>query len=301
LGAHLERRGALLVFASAAVWSFGGAIARFLQVSDSWVTVFWRSLFAASFLLGFMLYRDGPGKTRSLFAAMGLPGVGVALCFATASTAFVVALSYTTVANVLLMQAGVPLIAALLGYVLFHEQVSRATWAAIATVIAGVAIMVSASLGGAVSPIGDGLALLVAVVFACATVITRRHADVAMMPAVCLGTMIAAVVSGSMVKNFTVSASDLGLLFLFGAANLGLGMALFVSGARLLPAALAALIGTAEPVLGPIWVWLIHGELPGARTLLGGSVVFLALLAHLGWQFRQPNQASDSVLPPGAA
>lgn len=297
-----DRRGALLVFGSATAWSFGGAIARFLQVSDSWVTVFWRSLFAGSFLLGFMLFKYGRSNTANLFRVMGMPGMGVAICFATASTAFVVALSYTTVANVLLMQAGVPLIAALLGYVLFCERVSKATWSAIACVIGGVGIMVSESLGGAVSPIGDGLALLIAVVFACATVITRRHADVGMMPAVCLGTLIAAAVSASMVKHFEVTAADLGLLFLFGAANLGLGMALFVTGARLLPSALAALIGTAEPVLGPVWVWLIHGEVPGGRTLLGGSIVFLALFAHLGWQFqlqkRNPNK--DPLVPPGA-
>mgnify|MGYP002776329419 CR=1 FL=1 len=284
---HTDRRGALLVLGSAAVWSFGGAIARFLQVSDNWVTVFWRSVFAFGFLLAFMLYKHGALGTRQLFAAMGLAGLGVALCFATASTCFVVALSYTTVANVLLMQAGVPLIAALLGFLLFRERVSVATWIAIACVIAGVAIMVSSSLGGAVSPVGDGLALLIAVVFACATVITRRHAHVAMMPAVCLGTLIAALVSGSMVNSFGVSTADLGLLFLFGAANLGLGMALFVSGARLLPSALAALLGTAEPVLGPIWVWLIHGEVPGMRTLIGGAIVFAALLTHLGWQFHQ--------------
>lgn len=284
-----ERRGALLVFGSASAWSFGGTIARFLQVNDTWLTVFWRSVFACAFLLGFMLYKNGPASTRQMFKAMGLPGLGVAICFATASTSFVVALTYTTVANVLLMQAGVPLIAALLGFLLFRERVTLATWIAIACVIAGVAIMVSSSLGGAVSPVGDGLALLIAVVFACATVITRRHSEVAMMPAVCLGTLIAAVVSGSMAKSFGVSAADLGLLFLFGAANLGLGMALFVSGARLLPSALAALIGTVEPVLGPIWVWLIHGEVPGARTLIGGSIVFAALLTHLGWQFHQQN------------
>lgn len=287
---HVNQRGALLVFGSAAAWSFGGAIARFIQVSDSWVTVFWRSVFASAFLLGFMLVRNGTSGTRRLFVAMGIPGIGVALCFATASTSFVLALSYTTVANVLLMQAGVPLIAALLGFVLFREVVSLATWAAIACVIAGVAIMVSASLGGTVSPLGDGLALLIAVVFACATVITRRHAHVEMMPAVCLGTLIAACVSGYMARSFQVSASDLALLFLFGAANLGLGMAFFVTGARLIPSALAALIGTAEPVLGPVWVWLVHGEVPGTRTLLGGGIVFLALLAHLGWQFQQQNR-----------
>ena len=304
---QLDTRGALLVFGSAVAWSFGGAIARFLEVTDSWVSVFWRSTFACAFLLGFMLWREGPGGTRKLFSAMGIPGLGVALCFATASTCFVLALSYTTVANVLLMQAGVPLIAALLAFVLFGEAVSLATWGAIACVIAGVGIMVSGSMSGSVSPVGDGLALLIAVVFAGATVITRRHAHVVMMPAVCLGTLIAALVSGSMVHSFSVSTKDLGLLFLFGAANLGLGMALFVTGARLIPSALAALIGIVEPVLGPIWVWLVHGEVPGTRTLLGGTIVFLALTAHLAWQFRTQNrpapatdQAPDT-LPPGAA
>jgi drug/metabolite transporter (DMT)-like permease len=74
-------------------------------------------------------------------------------------------------------------------------------------------------------------------------------------------------------------------------------MALFVRGVRLVPAALAALIGVAEPVLGPLWVWLVHGEVPNARTLLGGAVVFLALLAHLGWQFRQQRQSPAMPMP----
>ena len=291
---HNHSRGALLVFGSATVWSFGGAIARYLSVTDSWVTVFWRSVFAAAFLLCFMLWRDGLRATVASFRQMGLPGLGVALCFATASTAFVVALAYTTVANVLLMQAGVPLLAALMTYLLFGERIAGATWAAIAAVIAGVGIMVSGSLGGQVSPIGDGLALLVAVVFASATVITRRHAQVRMMPAVCTGTLIAAAVASTMASHFAIGALDT-LLFVFGALNLGLGLAMFVTGVRLLPSALAALIGVAEPVLGPVWVWLFHGELPGVRTLVGGAVVFLALLAHLGWQFRLQSQAPDAA------
>ncbi|MEY4884474.1 MAG: hypothetical protein RIS34_2328 [Pseudomonadota bacterium] len=282
-----ERRGALLVFGSAAVWSFGGAIARFLSVTDSWVIVFWRSLFAATFLLGFMLWRHGVRGTKELFGAMGMPGLGVALCFAVASVAFVVALAHTTVANVLLIQAGTPLFAALMSFALFRERVSGGTWLAITAVIVGVVIMVSGSIGGHISPIGDALSLLVAITFAGATVITRRHANVRMLPAVCLGTVIAAVVAATLASGFQVTAVNAGLLFLFGALNLGLGMVFFVTGVRLLPSVLAALISTAEPVLGPIWVWLVHGEVPGARTLIGGSVVFLALLAHLGWQLQQ--------------
>ena len=67
-----------------------------------------------------------------------------------------------------------------------------------------------------------------------------------------------------------------------------MGLALFVTGVRLLPSAIAALIGIAEPVLGPVWVWLIHHEVPSQSTMLGGAIVFLALLAHIVWQLRQP-------------
>jgi len=286
-GARDERLGMLLVFLSALCWSFGGAIARFLEVTDSWTIVFWRSAWAAAFLLGYMIWRDGARGTVQLFREMGIPGLAVALCFATASTSFVVALAYTTVANILLMQAGVPLIAALLAWLAFRERVSGPTWAAIAAVILGVGIMVSDSLRGSVSPVGDGLALLIAVVFACATVITRRYSHVRMTPATCLGTAIACTFAATQASGFATSGADAALLFAFGAINLGLGLAFFATGARLIPAAYAALIGTSEPLLGPIWVWLVHGEVPSARTVLGGIVVFAALLAHIGLEFRR--------------
>jgi drug/metabolite transporter (DMT)-like permease len=295
-----ERIGYLLVFLSALTWSFGGTIARFIEVGDSWTVVFWRSLWAAAFLLCFMVWRDGWRGTLKMFRDMGLAGLAVAFCFATASTCFVVALAYTTVANILLMQAGVPLLAALFAWVLFRERVAVATWVAIAAVIAGVAIMVSESLGGAVSPIGDGLALLIAVMFSIATVITRRFAHVRMTPATCLGTMLAAALAASQALELGVFGRDMAFLFAFGVVNLGLGLAFFATGARLVPAAVAALLGTFEPILGPIWVWLIHSEVPSARTIVGGSVVVTALLIHIGRELKRqarPERAGVTGVP----
>jgi drug/metabolite transporter (DMT)-like permease len=287
VSARDERIGFVLVAMSAILWSFGGAIARFIDTPDSWTVVFWRSSWAAAFLIAFMVWRDGPRGTLKLITGMGLPGLAVAICFATASSAFIVALGYTTVANILLMQAGVPLIAALIGWLVFRQNVALSTWAAIAAVICGVAIMVSESFNGQVSPIGDGLSLLIAFMFATATVITRRFAHVRMTPATCLGAIIAAAFAASQTSAFKVSMHDMGFLFVFGVLNLGLGLACFAAGARRVPAALAALLGTLEPVLAPIWVWLIHGEIPSARTITGGTVVFLALLVHLGLEFRR--------------
>ncbi|TPJ41526.1 DMT family transporter [Mesorhizobium sp. B2-5-13] len=295
-----ERVGMLLVFLSALMWSFGGTIARFISAGDSWTVIFWRSVWAAAFLLCFMVWRDGWRGMVKSFRDMGLPGIAVGFCFAIASTSFVVALAYTTVANILLMQAGVPLLAALFAWALFRERVTVATWMAIAAVIAGVAIMVSESLDGAVSPIGDGLALLIAFMFSIATVITRRFSSVRMTPATCLGTILAAGLAASQASTFMMSAGDMCFLFVFGVVNLGLGLAFFATGARLIPAAIAALLGTFEPILGPIWVWLIHSEVPSGRTIVGGAVVVTALLVHIGLEFKRqarPQRAGVTGVP----
>lgn len=271
-------------------------IARSVQVSDSWTIVFWRSVFAALSVLAFLLARSGLAGTLRAFPRMGLAGVAVALCFATATTAFVIALGHTTVANVLLMGAGVPLLAALMSWLLFKEAVAPSTWLAIGGVILGVAIMVSDSLGGAVSPIGDGLALLVALVFSTAAVITRRKADISMAPAVCAGTALAALVAATQATGLAVGWTDFAWLVAFGSLNLGLGLALFVTGARLMPAAAATLIGMLEPALGPVWVWLAYGETPAPRTLAGGGVILAALALHVALEWRR--QARDTGQQP---
>ena len=285
-----QAHGVALVAGAAIVWSFGGVIARFLQVTDSWTIILWRSAFAAVFLLVYMLFRDGFKGTAKLLVGIGPPGIGVAACFAVASTSFVVALAHTTVANILLVQAGAPLIAAVLTWALFGERVPLNTWVAIAAVISGIAIMVSGSVSSRLSIVGDGLALAISFAVAIATVITRRHAHVRMTPAVFLAMVVACCASALISPPRMVAPADVALLFAFGALNLGLGLSLFVTGARLIPAALGALVGSIEPVLGPLWVWIVHDEIPGARTLLGGTLVIAALLAHLTYQWSAQQQ-----------
>jgi drug/metabolite transporter (DMT)-like permease len=276
----IDQRGVLLVAGAALAWSFGGMIDRFIEAPDTWTVVFWRSIWAAAFLSVFLIVRDGRDAPKA-FKAMGWPGITVALCFMIASISFVLAISYTTVANVILIEAAVPLVAALISRIFLGEMISGITWAAIAAVIAGVAIMVSDGSAGSSSLIGNLLALLITFVFALATVVTRRHSGVRMTPAVIVATILAALVAATQATQFAVSAKDMALLFAFGALNLGLGMALFVTGARLIPAATAALLSTMETVLGPIWVWLVHNEEVSVSTVIGGTIVLVALLSYI--------------------
>ena len=73
---------------------------------------------------------------------------------------------------------------------------------------------------------------------------------------------------------------DLALLAFFGVGQFGAGFLLFTAGARLIPAAESSLIGMLETVLGPLWVWLVLSERPGAASLAGGALILAALLAN---------------------
>jgi drug/metabolite transporter (DMT)-like permease len=100
-----------------------------------------------------------------------------------------------------------------------------------------------------------------------------------------------------MAPTIGVTAGELGILVVFGALNLGLGMALFVTGARMIPSAFAALLGTAETVLGPIWVAVVHHEIPGTETIIGGAIVLLALLGYLYSALRKQQAVAQTAMP----
>jgi drug/metabolite transporter (DMT)-like permease len=202
------------------------------------------------------------------------------ICFATASTSFVVAVQYTTIANVLLLQSLAPFLAGIMGLIFMREHVERRTWIAMAFAIAGVAIMVSNTLGTA-SFTGTLFAMLIALGFGGATVVLRYNRHVRMTPAACLATVIAmlfAIVMGA--APGSASLQDVGLLALLGSGQLALGMILYTTGARLIPAAESALLANIEVVLGVVWVWIVFSENPGVRTLIGGSVILASLIGH---------------------
>ncbi|MDZ4734866.1 MAG: DMT family transporter [Rhodospirillaceae bacterium] len=278
LPAENRRLGLILVVLAALAWSSGGLLLRSVD-TDPWTTIFWRSLFAAVTLVLFIAIRDGRSAPR-LFMAMGWSGILLGVCFATASISFVVAVLYTSVANVLLLQSLAPFIAGIMGLIFMRERVELRTWIAMAFAIGGVAIMVSNSFG-TTSFIGTLFSMLIALGFAGATVVLRYNRSVRMTPAACLATLLAgtfALIMGA--DPASASMPEIGYLALLGVCQLALGMILYTTGARLIPAAESALLANIEVVLGGFWVWLVFAEDPGVRTLLGGGIILASLIGH---------------------
>jgi drug/metabolite transporter (DMT)-like permease len=278
-----RQRGFVLVAGAATVWSTGGLIVRHLS-TDSWTTIFWRGNFCALFLLGYVAITERR-RFAARFRAMGVPGLMLALCFAVGSTSFVTALQHTTVANTLIIQSTSPFIAALFGLALLKERVRPRAWVAMACALGGVALMVLGSQGRGTLH-GDLIAMVVPVVFALAVVIVRRHPEIRMVPAVTLAAILQACIAVVFGASLEVGGHDLALLALFGSGQLGLGLVLFVTGGRLIPAAETALLCILENILGPLWVWIFLGENPGVPAVIGGVVVLAALAVHSALDLR---------------
>jgi len=282
------RRGALLVACAAVCWSSGGLIVRLVGTSP-WTTSLWRSVFASLFLAALLSVVRG----RNIVAQWregGRPVVLVAACMAAASTCFIFSLAYTSVANTLILMSTGPYVAGLLGWIWLGERVALRTWVTMSVALAGTVVMVSNSYAHGTG-FGDLLAILMAVSFAVATVLVRRHPDVQMTSAAALSTALTGLIALPLADPFAISARDFGLLAFFGVGEFGAGFLLFMTGARLLPAAETALIGMLETVLGPLWVWLILSERPSSASLAGGVLILAALVANTVIDLVSPGRA----------
>jgi drug/metabolite transporter (DMT)-like permease len=273
----LRRRGTVMVAGAAFCWSIGGVLQRLIS-TDVWTTIFWRSLFAALFLIAYVLWRER-GRGLTPFREAGWAGLAVGVCFGLASTMYVLSISLTYVANTLIVLSTSPFMAAVLGWIVLGERVRGRTWAAIAAAVAGIAFMVfhSAAAGNLA---GDLLAFGPPLAVAIATVLIRRGRTVRMIPSAAIAAVVAMILTVPFASPAEIIAPDLPLLLLYGIWQLGVGMILFLNGARLIPAAEASLIALLEVILAPLWVWLFLQEVPSEAALMGGSLVLAALVAH---------------------
>ncbi len=269
-----RRRGQIYVALAAVAWSSAGVLQRQLTL-DTPTQVFGRAAFAALALLAYVAVVER-GRVVQAFRSVGLAGIAVALCVATASAGFITALNHTSVARLLFILAVSPVLAALIAWLALGEPVTRRTILAMALALAGVALMLGSPGEG--SLVGDGLALLVALAFARMIVITRWRHDVSMAPATCLSQVLLVAAFAAFASPADINADDTGWLAALGIGQIGLGFVLLSIGARLIPAVQVGLITLLEVVLGPLWVWLALDERPSTLTLVGGAVVIVAIV-----------------------
>lgn len=284
------RDGRLTILAGAVLWSSAGVIQRTLD-TDAATQIGGRAAFATLPLLLLTVWFERRGTIRA-FTGMGLPGLGIAAFSAVSSGTFLLALNHASVASVLFMQAVGPFLAAGLGWLFLRERVERRTLAAMLVALVGVALMVGGPGSG--SALGHALTFAMTFSFAAVVVLTRHRREVSMLPAACVSQVLVAAVAAPFSHPGSLDGQDLLLTGAMGGGQIGLGLALLMVGARLIPPAEVAVISLLEVVLGPLWVWLAYDEQPAVATLVGGIVVMGAVAIQSVGDLRQGARGSPA-------
>ncbi len=282
--------GVTLVLAAGVFWSFAGLAVRMIEIANEWQILFFRSLSLVAFLsLYFLLIRRT--ATIQVFRECGwigfLAGLGLGIAFC----AWIHALTHTTVANALFLLSTSPFFAAVLGWWILGERVSASLLWFIGLAIFGVAVMVieGYQLG---TLVGTIMGMLAAFGFGLFAVLLRKGRSNDLVPAVFWAGICALMISATVIMltsmTFEISKWDFMFCALMGVFQVGVGLIIFTRGARYLPAAEITLLSLTEIVLGPVWVWLVIGELPGLLTFVGGAIVLLSIAGQAFATLRTP-------------
>jgi drug/metabolite transporter (DMT)-like permease len=283
-------RAVFVMVAVTLMWSIAGVVTRQLEHARSFEITFWRSFFTVASLMVILTFLQGRevfARIRNGNAALWISGV----CWSVMFTAFMVALTLTSVANVLVTMSVGPFLTALLARIFIGHRIPPRTWLAIIVAGGGIGYMYAAQVSG-----GEIAGTLVALCVPLAgainwTVVQRSHArgqDIDLVPAVLVGAVISTLTTLPLAMPLQASAHDIGLLALLGLVQLAIPCALSVVCARVLKAPEIALLALLEVVFGILLAWVGADEVPSQTVLAGGALVIGALVTNelVGWRLR---------------
>lgn len=281
---------ALMVLVTA-MWSIAGVVTRHLEAARSFEVTFWRSLFTLISLIVILPLWQGRGVWRLIpwrNPYFWLSGI----CWSVMFTAFMVALTLTAVANVLITMAVGPLITALFTRVALRHPLPWRTWGAIVVAGGGIAWMYGSQLSVGAPHFVTGTLVALCVPLAAAvqwTLVQKSHAqglNLDLVPSVMVGAALSTAITLPLALPLQASGHDVALLAGLGLFQLAIPCALSVVCARVLKAPEVSLLALLEIVFGILLAWLGADEAPQASVLLGGALVLGALVLNecLGWR-----------------
>ena len=268
--------GPLLVAMGGLFLSSGGTIFRSFEMADPWAIYFWRSVFFTPAVLLFV-YLTNQSQFTQKFKSLGWVGIICAALYATGSGAYMFALKYTTVANVVFIISIQTFFLAVMGYFFLKEKINFSTMLAIILAATGLYVMIGTKISGG-SALGNAFAFVIPVAFTLVVIIIRKFNHIDMVPAVAVSGIFALVVGFIFSGSIAITVHDLILVFFFGALQYAPGFICLTLGSRKTPAAKIGIFTFTEALAGPIWAWMFINEIPPLGVFIGGGIIFLAIL-----------------------
>ncbi len=244
--------------------------------SDPMIIAFWRGAIAGSLIFLALVISNGISVFKPVLKS-GFPGALYIILIGSTTPAFVFAVTYTSVANVVFIFASIPIFAMFFSYVFLEEVIQFSTVLTAIVVFFGLAIIAYGSGSSEVSSWkGDLLAVYVSAAYAAALTALRKLKEISMVPAIPIAYLGTALILSLFHFPFEEFDGN-GLFFLGHGLFIGIATWLLTLGPRYISSPEVSLLILLESVLAPLLVWLIVGEFPGEWALVGGAIVIVAL------------------------
>ena len=256
--------------------SWGGFIIRSFEEASIWQILFLRSFFFLLALIAF-LFVTYKKNTFNIIKESGLPGLLGGFVLSFSFVAFVVAMSNTTVANVVFIISTQTMFLAIFGYFYLKEKVSLIGLISILLAMSGIIIMVGDSISGG-SLFGNIVALAIPINFAILVMIIRKNTKVDMVPAIFYSGIFSLIYGFFLAESFEFTKHDLWMGFLLGVPQLAVSFICITIGSRTIESATVGLLMLMETLCAPLWVWLFLNEIPPISVFIGGAVIISAII-----------------------
>jgi drug/metabolite transporter (DMT)-like permease len=215
----------------------------------------------------------------------GRAGLVVAALYGLGSITFITAVFNTSTANLVFILAFNPMFSALLSWLFLGERPRPATFVAMAAMIVGVAIIVGDSMGSG-HLFGNVLALSSALCIAGAITISRASGKDMGFTSL-IGVVLPFLVAAFMVGKTGYQVAEPWWIVFNGAVIMPISFFCLAAGPRYISGAEVSMFYLLETVLAPVWVWMIFSEVPSRNSLIGGTILIVALIAHSLWQLHE--------------
>jgi drug/metabolite transporter (DMT)-like permease len=283
----------LLALGAGAVWSLGGITAKVADGADPFQYLVWRSVAVIVVVEALSFLQRKPAPTLTAYRSGRTMIIANVMLFI-ASLGFVYAVKTTSPANAAFLGSTVPIFGALLAWVILRERLNWVTIVAIVVAFIGLLVTVVGDLGSG-TMVGNLAALSSAVGFAGYTVCVRSDRDRDWSPVLPGYAVMMIVVCGTVTlakgNPLVPPTGDLLLALLHGGVIIVLGTYMFNHASKQVPAAVMTLFAQTEMVLVPVWSITLLGERPKTMVLLGGCIIFVAILGKAIYDARTANQA----------
>ena len=256
--------------------SWGGFVIRSFEEASVWQILLLRSFFFMIALIIFLIITYKKNTIRVLKDA-GFAGLLGGFVMSLSFIAFVVAMTNTSVANVVFIISTQTMFLAIFGYFYLKEKVSLVSFISILLAMSGITIMVGDSLTSG-SFFGNLVALAIPINFSILVMIIRKNKNLDMVPAIFYSGIFSVIYGLILSESFVFTSHDILMGFFLGVPQLAFGFICITIGSRSTPSATIGLLMLSETICAPIWVLLFLNEIPPVSTLIGGFIIIIAII-----------------------